>query len=176
MPYAEQLTWGVTRLRPEQLALCIAETHTEPQILAGRPYGGAVEAVSRWHAGGHFIHVTSHRPVAAHAATERWLQRIGLPHDELYCSMDKISRCREIGVDILIDDSPVNLWAALDSGMVAATIVHPWNRDVCEEEDVISARDWPELEAKLSPLLDGRGDQGTLRPGCSASSGRPAAA
>ena len=34
---------------------------------------------------------------------------IGLPHDELYCSDDKIARCLEIGIDVLIDDSPVNL-------------------------------------------------------------------
>src|SRR4051812_19746394 len=120
LPYEEQLTWGITRLRPEQLQCCIEETHTEGAIMAGRPYPGAVDTVNRWHAAGHFIHITSHRNVAAHDATERWLTQIGLRHDELYCSYDKVSRCREIGIDLLIDDSPINLARALDVGIAAA--------------------------------------------------------
>ena len=84
-----------------------------------------------------------------------WLERIGLPYDELYCSDDKVSRCREIGIDLLIDDSPVNLAAAVDAGMRAATISHPWNRDICEEEDIVCAPDWPSLARALEPLLQG---------------------
>ncbi len=41
LPYEEQLTWGVTRLKPEQLKVCIDETHSEQNIHAGRPYPGA---------------------------------------------------------------------------------------------------------------------------------------
>ena len=61
LPYEEQFTWGITRLRSEQLALCIDETHSDEVIAAGRPYAGAVETVNEWHAAGHFIHITSHR-------------------------------------------------------------------------------------------------------------------
>jgi uncharacterized protein len=32
---------------------------------------------------------------------------------------------------------------------VAATLVHPWNQDVCEEEDVVCAHDWATLAAEL---------------------------
>ena len=158
LPYEEQFTWGITRLRDEQLRLCIEETHSDAVILGGRPYPGAVETVTRWHEAGHFIHITSHRAVTAHDATARWLDSIGLPHDELYCSYDKVARCAEIAIDVLIDDSPINIARALERGIVPATIVHPWNQDVCEEEDVIGAHDWPELAAKLEPVLgaDGR--------------------
>ena len=31
------------------------------------------------------------------------------------------------------------------AGIAAATLAHPWNRDVCEEEDVVCAADWPGL-------------------------------
>ncbi|HEX2016782.1 MAG TPA: hypothetical protein VGN69_08815 [Solirubrobacteraceae bacterium] len=153
LPYEEQLTWGVTRLRPEQLELCISETHGDEEIVAARPYPGAVETVRRWHEAGHFIHITSHRAVGAQAATERWLHKIGLPFDELYCSYDKVSRCVEIEIDMLVDDSPLNLTRAIEQGIVAATIRHPWNRDVCEEEnEIIAADDWPELERRLAGL------------------------
>src|SRR3954464_141993 len=130
LPYEEQFTWGITRLKPEQLQVCIDETHSEDAILAGEPYPGAggdairagepypgaVEVVNAWHATGHFIHVTSHRQDRCHAATARWLEHIGLEHDELYCSFDKVSRCVELEIDVLIDDSPVNLQAALEAG------------------------------------------------------------
>jgi uncharacterized protein len=153
LPYEEQLTWSITLLRPEQVRACVAETHSEERVLTAEPYPGAVEAVGAWHAAGHFIHITSHRTTESHDATERWLRRIELPYDELYCSYDKVARCREIGIDVLIDDSPVTLERALEAGMTAATLLHPWNRDLCETEDVICASDWPELAEKLAPVL-----------------------
>src|SRR3954470_6022238 len=133
LPYEEQFDWGITRLRPEQLQVCIDETHCDTAILAGDPYPGAVETVRAWHEEGHFIHVTSHRAEGCHAATAQWLDRIGMPYDDLYCSYDKVSRCVELGIDVLVDDSPINIARALEHGIVAATIVHPWNRDLCEE-------------------------------------------
>jgi hypothetical protein len=154
LPYEEQFDWGITRLRPEQLAACVAETHSAERIAAAEPYPGAVEAVSRWSAAGHFIHVTSHRDISAYKPTEEWLRTIGLPFDDLCCSDDKISRCVELDIDVLIDDSPLNLRRALEHGIAAATIAHPWNRDVCEEEDVIFGDDWPQLERRLRRLLD----------------------
>ncbi len=153
LPYEQQLDWGITRLKPKQLEVCIAETHTDEAILAARPYPGAVEAVTRWHAAGHFVHVTTHRHQRAHAATERWLHDIGLPFDELYCSFDKVTRCTEIAIDVLVDDSPVNIQRALDAGIVVATLRHPWNVDVCQEEDVVCGADWPELERNLEAVL-----------------------
>jgi hypothetical protein len=153
LPYEHQVTWEISQLRPEQLQACIAETHAEHTVLAAEPYPGAVEVVQRWHEAGHWIHITSHRAVEAHGATARWLDSIGLPYHDLHCSYDKISRARELGIDVLVDDSPVNLLGALEAGILGATLVHPWNRDVVEEEDVVAAEDWPELERKLQPFL-----------------------
>jgi hypothetical protein len=153
LPYEEQLDWGITRLRPDQLRLCIDETHCDAAILSGNPYPDAVETVRRWRDAGHFIHITSHREPRAQDATERWLERIDLPFDELHCSFDKVGRCVEIGIELLIDDSPQNIARAIESGITVATISHPWNRDVCEEEDVICAANWRELAAQLDPLL-----------------------
>ncbi len=153
LPYDEQLDWGITRLRPEQLELCVRETHCDEAILAGTPYPNAVETVRRWHAAGHFIQITSHRDAEARGATARWLDAIGVPYDELHCSYDKVGHCLKTGIDLLIDDSPVNLARAIEHGLLVATIAHPWNRDVCEEEEVLAAADWTELEALLEPVL-----------------------
>lgn len=157
LPYEEQFTWGITRLRDEQLRICIEESHSDEHILAGRPYPNAVETVRAWHQAGHFVHVTSHRAADRHAATALWLQQIGLPCDDLHCSYDKVSRCVDIGIGLLIDDSPINLARAAERGIAVATILHPWNQEICDEEGVLAARDWHELERLLEPLLaDGR--------------------
>ncbi len=153
LPYETQLTWEISRLRPEQAKACLEESHTEPHIMAARPYPGAVETIRGWHGAGHFIQVTSHRTRAAHDATARWLEQIGLPYDELYCSYDKVARCVELEIDVLIDDSPATLLKAAEAGITAATIVHPWNRDLCEEEDIVCAPDWPTLAERLEPVL-----------------------
>jgi uncharacterized protein len=150
LPYDTQYTWEVDRLQPEQLRACVVETHTAEHVLAAEPYPGAVETITKWHEQGHFIQITSHRATDAHAHTAEWLQAIGLPHDELYCSYDKIARCIELDIDVLIDDSPLNLARAVDAGMTAATLEHPWNRDL---PGVISAPDWPALAQRLEPHL-----------------------
>jgi uncharacterized HAD superfamily protein len=155
LPYEEQLTWGITKLPQEHVRACVEETHGEAQVLAAEPYPGAVEVVRGWHEAGHFIHITSHRSTAARAATARWLERIGLPYDELYCSYDKVSRCAEIGIDVLVDDSPVNLAQAHERGILPATILHPWNRELCEERGYVCAEDWPTLGERLEPVLEG---------------------
>ena len=98
--------------------------------------------------------MTSHRRTSTRAATERWLEKIGMPYDDLHCSFDKVTRCSELGIDVLVDDSPVNIVRARDAGIVPATIVHPWNADLVERDGVIGAPDWSELRTKLDPVLD----------------------
>jgi uncharacterized HAD superfamily protein len=153
LAYDEQVSWDIGALRPEQVAALVAETHRPEHILAALPYEGAVEVVSAWHRDGHFIHVTSHRAPETHDATVAWLERIGIGFDEVYCSWDKVSRCTEIDIDVLIDDSPQNILRAQEHGIVPATIAHPWNRELCEEEGVICAPDWLALARRLEPLL-----------------------
>ena len=111
LPYEDQVMWHIERFKPEQLTAPSSSRTPRRSILASEPYPGAVEAVRAWHDAGHFIHITSHRSGEAHDARRAWLRRIGLPFDELYCSYDKVTRCAEIGIDVLIDDSPDNLRA-----------------------------------------------------------------
>lgn len=153
LPYEEQLDWGITVLEREALKGCVEETHSDANIAAGVPYPGAVEAVRRWHAAGHWIHVTSHRRVEAAPATADWLDAIGMPYDDLHCSWDKITRCVELDVDLLVDDSPINIARAREHGMLAATIVHPWNEQLLDQDGVVGARDWDELAARVDPIL-----------------------
>ena len=155
LPYEQQVPSASRRLTDEQLRACIEDTHSDAAIAGARPYPHAVETVNRWHDEGHSIHILSQRDERSLTATQRWLDDIGLRHHELSCSHDKVARCRRIGIHLLIDDSPDNLIRALDAGMLAASLSHPWNARV---RDVISAADWRELGRALGPVLDGGSD------------------
>lgn len=153
LDYEGQTTWAITKLEHEQLRRLVAETHEAHNVLVAEPYPYAVETVRAWHEEGHWIHVTSHRSTTAEDATARWLEKIGMPYDDLHCSYDKVARCVELGIDVLVDDSPVNLTRAREHGIHGATIIHPWNRELVAEDGIVGARDWRELRSRLEPVL-----------------------
>ncbi len=158
LPYEDQTDWHVTKVPTATLREIVLETHQPVHVLAAEPYPGAVETVNAWHRAGHFIHITSHRAPACGTATAAWLTRIGVPFDDLHCSFDKVSRCLELDIDVLVDDSPQNIARGLDEGLILATLVHPWNGHLLERDGVVSAHDWEELAAKLEPVLAELGD------------------
>jgi uncharacterized HAD superfamily protein len=154
LPYEEQRDWGITQLERDAVIHCVEETHTDANIAAGVPYPDAVETVRAWHEQGHWIHVTSHRRMSTYPATESWLDAIGLPFHDLHCSFDKVTRCVELEIDVLVDDSPANIAKAREAGIVAATIIHPWNEELVERDGVIGAPDWAGLRRELAPVLE----------------------
>jgi uncharacterized protein len=153
LPYETQDTWGITLLERDQLVACVEESHNVENVVNAEPYPGAVETVRAWSEQGHWIHVTSHRSNRAREATEAWLEKIGMPYDDLHCSYDKVTRCTELGVHVLVDDSPVNLQRAASEGILGATIIHPWNVELVQRNGIIGARDWDELRERLDPVL-----------------------
>ena len=138
-------------LERDAVVHCVEETHSDENIALRGPYPDAVETVREWHAAGHWIHVTSHRRPSTYEATAGWLEAIGMPFDDLHCSFDKVPRCVELGIHVLVDDSPVNITRAQAAGIVPATIVHPWNEEIVDRDGVIGARDWRGLKAQLDP-------------------------
>ncbi|SEH15090.1 5' nucleotidase, NT5C type [Thermoleophilum album] len=152
--YEEQRDWQISALAGDALVHCVEESHSDENVLSAEPYPQAVETVRAWKQRGHWIQITSHRRESARLATAQWLERIGLPYDDLHCSFDKVTRCVELGVELLIDDSPVNLVRAHEAGIRVATLLHPWNEEVVETFGFTAARDWRELRAKLADLLE----------------------
>jgi uncharacterized HAD superfamily protein len=154
LAYESQTDWGIARLPQEHLREAVRETHSDDNIAAAEPYPGAVETIQAWHEQGHWIHVTSHRAESCAPATERWLADVGIPHHDLHCSWDKVTRCVELEIDVLVDDSPVNLERAGQAGILGATILHPWNEQFQTRDRVVVGRDWTELRTRLTPHLE----------------------
>ena len=109
LPYEQQVTWEISRLRDEQVRVCVQDTHSDEAIARARPYPDAVETVNGWFDAGHRVHITSHRAERSLTATRRWLDGIGLRHHELYCGDDKLAHCRRMGVELL---AAHRLWVA----------------------------------------------------------------
>ena len=116
--------------------------------------------ITGWRDAGHTIHVASHRAPHAHDHTAEWLGRIGLGFDELRCDYGKVDWAAAAGIELLVDDSPVNLLHARDLGIAGATLRHPWNAEVCEREGIACAGSWPALGDLLEPLLGRSGPDG----------------
>jgi uncharacterized HAD superfamily protein len=154
LAYEDQTDWGITRIPQEYLRQAVSETHSDENIAAAEPYPGAAETVRFWHERGHWIHVTSHRAGSSATATARWLEAVGIPFDDLHCSWDKVTRCVELKIDVLVDDSPVNLERARAEGILGATIRHPWNRELDGEDGILVVDDWEELREQLEPGLE----------------------
>jgi uncharacterized protein len=153
LPYEEQVPWTTVRLDDAQLLACIEDTHSDEAIAAARPYPHAVDTVNGWYDAGHFVEIASHRAERSVAPTRRWLHDIGLRHHELYVGADKVAHGVAIGIELLIDDSPDTLLRAVDAGMRAATLRHPWNARVRDAPGVVTADDWPQLARALAPVL-----------------------
>jgi uncharacterized HAD superfamily protein len=154
LAYEDQTDWGITRIPEASLRAAVMETHSDENIAGAEPYPGAVATVQAWHAQGHWIHVTSHRAESCAPATARWLDQVAIPYDDLHCSYDKVTRCVELGIDVLVDDSPVNLERARAEGILGATLLHPWNRELEGQGGVVFANDWDELRERLEPRLE----------------------
>ena len=154
LEYESQTGWDITRLPREDLHAAVMETHSDENIAQAEPYPGAPETVRAWHDQGHWIHITSHRAAACAPATAKWLEDVGIPFDDLHCSYDKVSRCVELGIDILVDDSPVNLERAQQEGIMGATLIHPWNRELQGSDGIVFAQNWSELRERLEPALE----------------------
>jgi hypothetical protein len=153
LAYETQTDWGITRIPQEELRAAVMETHSDENIATAEPYPGAAETVREWRDAGHWIHITSHRATSCAPATAKWLEQTGIPYDDLHCSYDKVSRCVELGIDVLVDDSPVNLTRAREEDILGATLVHPWNRELEGQEGFVFANDWQELRERLAPRL-----------------------
>jgi hypothetical protein len=90
-----------------------------------RPYPESRDLLSSLRDHGFHIIIASHRTPETRLPTERWLARHGLLYDELHLSLDKTVLFPK--ADIVVDDSPLTLEKAIESGALGAGLLFPWN-------------------------------------------------
>jgi hypothetical protein len=100
--------------------------HAKQDSVQYRPYPEARSFLSSLREEGFDIIIASHRVENARQPTERWLAQHGLQHDELHLSFDKTMLFGR--ADVIVDDAPQTLEKAIQSGVLAAGLLFPWNR------------------------------------------------
>jgi hypothetical protein len=91
-----------------------------------QPYPESKDFLSSLKENGFHIILASHRMKEMRQPTERWLADHRLSYDELHLSLDKTVLFPN--VDIVVDDSPLTLEKAIESGALGAGLSFPWNR------------------------------------------------
>lgn len=90
-----------------------------------QPYPESRDFLSSLREQGFHIVIASHRTPETRQPTEQWLARHGLLYDELHLSLDKTVLFPK--ADIVVDDSPLTLEKAIESGARGAGLLFPWN-------------------------------------------------
>ncbi len=92
---------------------------------AFEPYEQSRDFLNLLREKGFYIVIASHREKETYAATRRWLEKHGLPFDEIHLSYDKsilFDTCWAV-----VDDSPITLEKARQAGIVRVGLKNPWN-------------------------------------------------
>lgn len=144
-PPAQWRAWDFWRayIGPESIYDLLYTIHLEQERFA--PYEGAAQFLASLREAGFYIVVASHRRPGALRPTERWLQKNGLAYDSIHLSYDKTVLFNESWG--IVDDSPVTLGKARESGIVRTGLLNPWN----EREDHPLFSSLPQI---LSYLLE----------------------
>lgn len=154
-------------LGPEEIQAFMDRAHTDPEIEAIAPVAGAAQTLGTWRAQGDDVHLVTGRPPSTNAASQRWLERHGIPHASLH-HLDKWGRptWNEGGLPALrFEDLPTLdlAFAVEDSLDTAVRLVddlaipvalmdRPWNRDLgavrpALRERLVRCTDWSEVAA-----------------------------
>lgn len=111
----------------EDFFRAVNQIHAQQDSDRYQPYPEAKGFLSTLKENGYHITIASHRSPDHIKQTERWLATHRLIYDELHLSFDKTTlfdRCR----CVVVDDSPIVLEKALESGAMATGLLFPWNR------------------------------------------------
>ena len=126
--------------------------HADETIRAMVPFPGVVETLRAWREAGVEICIVSDRHPRTARATRDWLAAWGIEADDVVLRhpIDKIAWARRHHVDLVIDDKPGTIAAALEAGIAAAAIIYPYNRDLLAgRPEAFRGRSWDVLRRRI---------------------------
>jgi hypothetical protein len=132
---------------PEVTAAAFAEVWTfENQCRMGL-LPGAQDALKAFQCAGIAVHVMTARPVSVAQATRRFLSSVGLNATSFVCDLDvdKVQRCLDLGVEVLVDDHPDTIERGVKAGLRLLSLSWPYNTEVISRYRVPTAPDWTQL-------------------------------
>jgi uncharacterized HAD superfamily protein len=138
----------------------VGEFQLEAGNLDGEPVPRAIEVLKRLKTANELVIITA-RHANIEQQTRTWLERT-FPdtftdiHFANYWDENRPRRskgvlCRDLGVQIIIDDQPSYIIDCLEYGVKGILFGdYPWNREVINHPDVRRVMDWCEVEAAVT--------------------------
>ena len=115
----------------EDFIAAINRIHQNQDSDQYQPYPESRGFLSALNTHGFHIILASHRMKEMRQPTERWLARHRLPYDELHLSLDKTVLFPT--ADVVVDDSPLTLVKAIESGASGGRAAVPLEQDLCQQ-------------------------------------------
>lgn len=151
-------TWDCTR---EEAYRRILEFYQTPEHREAPPVSGAQEALKKLSKTYGLLVVTA-KPQYLEAMTRHWCQ-VHFPNvfQEIcftnlfggkagHVQRSKGEVCRELGVDIFIEDAPHHALDTAQSGIPVLLYDVPWNQDMATHPNITRVYSWEEIVTKLT--------------------------
>jgi uncharacterized HAD superfamily protein len=129
--------------------------HSDAGILSRKPYVGAAKTITNWRFRGAKIVIVSERAASTSLATRQWLDKNGIPYDELVCDlpMDKVAIIFDKRAHLVIEDKPDTIIRVLESGMSAAVVDHLYNLDLAPHPRMVRGGTWAALAVNVEKQI-----------------------
>jgi len=149
-------TWGVPR---EERNREIDEFFATDQLSKIDPMAGSLAAIRELKAAGHEIYIITGRANKDIEQTEIWIENhfpdvfagvhFASPSRTEEIPRKKSETCRELKIDVFIDDDPKNIIDVAGAGVRTFIFDHPWNRQGEFPPSVERVTSWAEIIKKL---------------------------
>ena len=136
----------VGKPREEESDLLYMLNHKLP--ISNRPaVEGVSETAQELFSEGHHLNIVSARPDSETELVRKYCDWLNIPYEAIYCvdalysGHDKKAKlCKELGLEVLIDDQIGYLESCTD--MLALLFTRPWNKNIEVPEHVIRVNSW----------------------------------
>jgi len=102
----------------------------------------------------HELYFISARGIELLDESRNWFENYGLPKDNLFFTSGepKAGVCKELGLDLFIEDSPKNAQEIALAGIPVLLMETEYNKDYADEK-IVRCKDWDELMQKISSYI-----------------------
>lgn len=113
-------------LTDEEMAATVLEVHMNQHKYHG--FESAHRLTKSLQRNGYYVTIASHRDPRSRESTIKWLEKRGIPYDDLYTGFDKHFLLDD--AEVFVDDSPLSQKIAVDKGVTVFSIEYGYNKHV----------------------------------------------
>lgn len=115
-----------------------------------KPQVGSKELLSALQQNGFTVHLITARKTCYQEVTQQWLTKHDIQHNSLWFEDEKGILCRQLGVELFVDDYWDNCLDIRDQGIVSLLMSAPHNLGYPEKPGIFRVSNWQEIGAEIA--------------------------